>query len=216
VDGEAACCSAAETAAGVAPLSAAVFAIDETTPADTAAPPPPLLPESEDAEDEATAPAESVAVADAEDTPLASPVDEVEAAPDESVEVEDDPEFDESVEVVADVEVSEDPDELLPEPLLEPLLPPFALFIVRVQVLTSRTAALPLASVMGVSDMTQVCVISPAAVLVVDWVITVVACPSWRGSTGIAFARKRQLKRKRKARCCGRRFNMTVIWKWAI
>jgi hypothetical protein len=80
------------------------------------------------------------------------PAAEVEDAPEESVEVEDDPEFDESVEV----EVSEEPDELLPEPLLELLAA-----IVRVQVLTSRTAALPLSSVMGVSAMTQVCVIAP-------------------------------------------------------
>lgn len=187
----------------VVPPSTAVFATDETTPADTAAPPPPpLLPESE--VEEVAAPAESVVVADAtvEDPPSAPPAAEVEDAPDESVEVEDDPEFDESVEV----EVSEEPDELLPEPLLELLAA-----IVRVQVLTSRTAALPLSSVMGVSAMTQVCVIAPEGVLVVDWVMTVVACPSWRGSTGTAFTRKRQLKRKRKARWCGRRDNMTVI-----
>jgi len=62
--------------------------------------------------------------------------------------------------------------------------------------------------------MTHVCVIGPAAVEVVDWVITVVVLPSdWRLMTiGTAFAgesaRNRQWKRKRKARWFGRRDNM--------
>jgi len=144
-----------------------------------------------------------------EDTPLTltglPPAAAVEEAPDESVDedpdesvdedpdesVDEDPEFEESVLVV----VVEEP-EVPPLPLLLPLL--FTAPIDNVQVLTSRTAALPLLSVIGVSVMTHVCVISPAGVEVVDWVITVVVCPSdWRlMTTGIAFAGERARKRQ--------------------
>lgn len=141
-------CSAAEAAAGVAPLPAEVFTsvagTDETGLADIA---PPLPLESEDAEDVApAAPAESVAVAcDAgtDDTPLtlrapppAAAVDDpdVSVEDDPDVSVEEDPESDESV--VEVVEELDEPEEESPEPFEpEPLL--FTLLIVTVQVLTS-------------------------------------------------------------------------------
>lgn len=145
---------------------------DEIPLADTAAPPEPE-PAEVDADDplpdvlpEATPEAaESVAVAEGlatVETPLtlgppppaaALDVDPFASAV-EVVEVDEDP--DESDE-------SEEPDEEL-EPLAEPL---FAAPFVIVHVLTCRTAGLPLTSVIGVSVITQVCVISPATVVVV-------------------------------------------------
>lgn len=209
------------------PLFAAVDTSDagivEAGSTDTAAPPPPLplLLESEDAEAEAEAeaPAELVDVdCDTEtvDRPLALTAPPPAAAVEVDESVDDDP--DESVEE----EEPEEPDESLPDPLLDPLLEPlldpllepvlepepepllFTLPIVTVQVLISCTRSLP-STVIGVSFMTQVCVMSPAGVEVVDLVITVVGCPSARlRRTGIAIAgesaRKRHWKRRRKAR----------------
>jgi hypothetical protein len=201
-----------------------VAGIDVALPGDTGAPP---LPESVEAVVEAEAadaPAESVADADADpvtdagatdETPLtltAPPAAPVAEAPVESVD--DDPVVSVDDDPVVSVEDEEPPS----VPLLPPVLPLLPLLftapIVKVQVLTSWTAALPLLSVIGVSVMIHVCVISPAGVEVVDWVITVLAWPSdWRLMTiGTAFAgesaRNRQWKRKRKARWFGRRDNM--------
>jgi len=192
---------------------------DVRLPADTAL--EPLAPDASVAEAEAAeASDESVEVgvddAGTNDTPLAitapPPAEAVEEAPDESVEEApdesvDDPESELSVEDDESADVVVEPD--VSVPLLLPLL--FTAAIVRVQVLTSCTSWPPS---IGVRLITHVCVMSPAGVDVVDWVITVVVLPSdWRlMTTGAAFAgeraRKRHWRKKRKARCLGRRENM--------
>jgi len=99
--------------------------------------------------------------------------------------------------VVVLEDVFEPLDEPFEEPLVvveldepdEPLLL-LAPFMVTEQVLTSRTAGLPLSSVIGVRVITQVWVIWPTAVSVVCCVIRVVVpLPlSWRWTIGAAFA----------------------------
>lgn len=201
-----------DEADGVAPPAPAESVGDAADPAESVA----------DAD-----PAESVADAATEDTPLAitAPPPAVEELDDpESV---DEPEFDVSVEedesadeVVVESEEPDDPEdpEEEPEDPEAPEEPLFTLLIVTVHVLISWKAGLPFESVIGVSFMTQVCVMSPATVEVVDWVMTVVAPGSAR-LTGIALAgasaRNRDWKRKRKARWCGRRYNMAGYSEWA-
>jgi len=101
--------------------------------------------------------------------------DDPESVEDDPESVEDDPESDMSVDedesavvVVVEEELEEPDDPLLDE---EPL---FSLLIINSHFSTSWTAGSPLSLVMGVSVMTQVLVIVPAAVLVVDSVCRVV------------------------------------------
>jgi hypothetical protein len=86
----------------------------------------------------------------------------------------DEPEFDVSVEedesadeVVVESEEPDDPEdpEEEPEDPEVPEEPLFTLLIVTVHVLTSWKAGLPFESVIGVSVMTQVCVMSPATLV---------------------------------------------------